>query len=131
MPRPSSLSEPAASLVLKALRRHKKPMTAYDLLARLKVSGIHSPPIIYRALRRLVALGDVHEIRALHAFVACDCSAHHRHELSVIEVCDRCDTIRERHDHAIMSHLLRLKELKVPLVDQAVIELPVRCSSCS
>ncbi len=53
MPRPSKLSASAADLVLKELKKNIKPLSAYDLLEKLRKTGIKSPPIVYRALENL------------------------------------------------------------------------------
>lgn len=130
MARPSSLSAPAHELVLKALRKCGEPMTAYTLLDALKKTGIKSPPIVYRALEILMEQGSVHKIQTLNAYVACDCTADHKHTLSVLTVCASCDTTEELHDHAIIHQLSALKKHGIPLRDNAVIELPITCGAC-
>ena len=106
-------------------------MTAYGLLAALKKTGINSAPIIYRALAALTSSGAVHPIKALGAFVACNCAASHRHALSVLTVCSGCDTVTELHDQGIITQLERLRLRGVALQDHAVIELPITCTSCA
>lgn len=130
MARPSSLSSPSEQLVLTALRNQKLPMTAYSLLETLKQSGIKSPPIIYRALNALVESGAVHKIKALSAFIACNCTPDHSHSLSVLTVCHNCDGVEELHDHGIIHHLEHLRKQGVRLLDHAVVELPITCSLC-
>lgn len=130
MARPSTLSAPSQELVLKALRKSKAPLTAYNLLEKLKSTGIKSPPIIYRALEALVKSGAVHPIKALNAFVACNCASDHSHALSVLTVCKGCERVEELHNHAVIDHLTKLRKMDVRLPEHAVIELPVICSSC-
>lgn len=131
MARPSALSAPSQELVLTALRKNKAPLTAYSLLAKLKKTGIKSPPIVYRALDALIKSGAVHKIEALGAFVACNCAANHSHALSVLAVCGNCDKVEELHDHGVIHHLEKLRTQGVRLSDHAVIELPVTCKSCA
>ncbi|NBX03511.1 MAG: hypothetical protein EBR02_05540 [Alphaproteobacteria bacterium] len=130
MARPSSLDAPAETLVLNALRKAKKPMTAYHLLEKLNASGIKSPPIIYRALAGLMQNGAVHKIKELGAFIACNCHADHNHALSVLTVCGKCEAVGELHDHAVIDHLEKLRKKGVALAPHAVIELPIICSAC-
>lgn len=130
MARPSSLSKPANELILAVLRKQKSPLSAYDLLTRLKKSGINSPPIIYRALESLMKSGAVHKIKALGSFVACSCAADHNHALSVLTVCIKCEKVEELHDHHVIHTLEKLRSHGVMLQDHAVIELPVICSDC-
>jgi Fe2+ or Zn2+ uptake regulation protein len=46
-------------------------MSAYDILDRLRGSGLRSPLQIYRALGPLTEQGLVHRLESLSAFVAC------------------------------------------------------------
>jgi len=131
MGRPSSLSAPAAELVLKVLRKSEVPMTAYTLLEKLKKSGIKSAPIIYRALESLIMNGKVHKINELGSYVACDCTADHHHDVSVLTVCTGCKRVAELHDHAVIHHLTELRQLHVNLTKTAVVELPVICENCA
>ncbi|MFZ4542031.1 MAG: Fur family transcriptional regulator [Rickettsiales bacterium] len=131
MGRPSSLSAPAAELVLKVLRKSEEPMTAYTLLEKLKKSGIKSAPIIYRALESLMKEGAVHKIKELGAYVACDCSKDHKHALSVLTVCHDCHKVSELHDHTVIHQLENLRKSGIRLTEHAVIELPITCNACA
>ena len=131
MGRPSSLSAPAAELVLKVLQKSEKPMTAYTLLEKLKKSGIKSAPIIYRALESLTKEGAVHKIKELGAYVACDCSKNHKHALSVLTVCHDCHKVIELHEHSVIHHLENLRKSGIRLTEHAVIELPITCNACA
>ena len=131
MARPSSLSAPATELVLGVLRASTQPLTAYALLETLKNSGIKSAPIIYRALDALMKEGAVHKIKELGAFVACDCSADHKHALSVLTVCHDCHTVTEMHDHALIHQFENLRKQGIRLTEHAVIELPITCNACA
>lgn len=130
MARPSTLPAPSHELVLNALQSATGPQTAYNLLENLKKFGINSPPIVYRALERLVERGAVHRIQALNAFVACNCSHDHEHALSVLTVCGQCRQVHELHDHAVIDHLNGLRALNVALAERGVIELPIVCPDC-
>ncbi len=131
MSRPSTLPKPAEELVLKELRRHGKAMGAYALLKILKPMGISAPPIIYRALQKLIDRGEVHKIRELNAYIACNCDGHgHQHSLSLLTVCSQCATVSEIHNHAIMDQFEALRGQGIVLAEHAVIELPVICEQC-
>ena len=58
--------------VLDALRQAARPMSAYELIDRLEPHGMHWPPTVYRALKKLVERGLVHRVESLNAFVVCD-----------------------------------------------------------
>ena len=130
MARPSSLPKPAEELILSALRKSRRPLSAYSLLEKVKKFGVRSSPIVYRALETLVKQGEAHKINELNAYVACACDAGHSHEVSVLTVCQGCKCVNELHDHAIIHHLIKLRDLDVNLSQAAVLELPVTCKDC-
>ena len=129
MSRPSKLPVHPSELVLRTLKKSRKPLSAYDLLEKLQQHGVKGPPIVYRALDGLMQKGVVHKIKALGTFVACNCAKNHQHALSVLTVCGDCQNVAELHDHAIIDHLEELRGLGVPLQDHAVIELPIICDA--
>jgi Fur family transcriptional regulator, zinc uptake regulator len=131
MPRPSKLSAPSPELVLKILRKNAEPLSAYEVLEKARKFGIKSPPIVYRALESLIEMGKVHKINELNSFVACDCNDDHQHLLSVLTICQNCNEVHELHDHKVIDHLVKLITLKINLVKQAVIQLPIICSKCA
>ena len=131
MPRSSRLQVNPSDLVLKALKKSRKPLSAYELLEKLHSHGVKGPPIVYRALEGLMQKGAVHKIKELSAFVACNCAKDHHHSLSVLTVCGACHKVAELHDHAIIDQLEGLRSYGVPLREHAVIELPITCGDCA
>lgn len=131
MARPSKLTVHPRELVLNALRKSKVPLSAYDLLDKLKPHGINGPPIVYRALETLLARGVVHKIHATGAYIACNCDDNHSHELSVLTICRSCKKVSELHDHAVIHHLEKLRRMQVNVPENAVIEIPVMCPACA
>lgn len=131
MGRPSSLPVHPQKLALTELKKHKKPLSAYDLLARLEPHGVKGAPVIYRALASLIKSGAVHKIKELNAFIACNCKADHSHSLSVLTVCGECEKVEELHDHGVIHQLEGLRRHGVALMKHAVIELPVLCRRCA
>lgn len=59
------------SLVLEALSGANGPLSAYDILDRLRPAGLRSPLQVYRALGVLTEHGRVHRLESVNAFVAC------------------------------------------------------------
>lgn len=130
MARPSTLPVHPTTLVLAALRKSPQPLTAYELLKKLKKHGVQGPPVVYRALEKLAAEGSVHRIQALNAYVACNCAPSHTHDVSVLTVCQDCRKVDELHNHEVIRHLTKLRRMHVNLPDLAVVELPVTCDDC-
>ncbi|RLQ88421.1 Fur family transcriptional regulator [Notoacmeibacter ruber] len=81
-------------LVLETLREEGTPLTAYNLLDRLREDGLRAPPQIYRALDKLLDTGMVHRLDRLNAFVSCNhnhCGGHG----VLFAVCDECGEVEE------------------------------------
>jgi Fur family zinc uptake transcriptional regulator len=131
MSRPSKLSASSPELVLRVLQSNVKPLSAYEILEKVKEFGIKSPPIVYRALDTLMKIGKVHKINELNTFIACDCEEDHQHLLSILTICQSCNEVSELHDHIVIDHLAKLKTLNIYLANNAVIELPIICQNCT
>lgn len=131
MPRLSKSSASPQEVILKTLIKNKQPLSAYAILEKVGKFGIKSPPIIYRALDALMTSGKVHKINELNSFIACNCSDDHQHLLSVLTICQTCDKVDELHDHGVIDHLTKLQKFDIGLIKQAVIELPIICTSCA
>lgn len=83
-------------LVFDIIRKSKKPISAYDVLAEMaKVMDNPKPPTAYRAIDFLIENGLVHKIESLNAFVSCH--AGHNHLGSQFMVCDDCGNVEEVH----------------------------------
>ncbi|MCP1200399.1 Fur family transcriptional regulator [Notoacmeibacter sp. MSK16QG-6] len=91
-------------LVLDALRSEDGPLTAYNLLDRLRDEGLRAPPQIYRALEKLVETGIVHRLESRNAFVSCN-HAHCGGQGVLFAVCDDCGSIEELRTDAIDAAL--------------------------
>jgi Fur family zinc uptake transcriptional regulator len=87
---------PVRRRVLELLLAAEGPVKAYDLLELLQPGpGAAKPPTVYRALDFLMALGLVHKIEALNAYVGCA----HSHDVGGAElfICTQCGSVEERH----------------------------------
>src|SRR5579862_4780272 len=94
---------PHGKKVLALLAKSTKPLTAYDILNRLRSAGIKAPPTVYRALDTLMERGLVHRIETLGAFTAC-----HRHEedhaaAAQFAVCRSCGEVAEILDRRLTT----------------------------
>ncbi len=115
--------------VLAALRRQAKPLSAYEILARLnRRNGKLAPPTIYRALSSLIEQGRVHRIESINAFVACQ-NVGHAHA-SVLSICDDCGAVEEHHDDALLNSLSTLTGRSGFHPSHHIIEVHGRCTDC-
>jgi Fur family transcriptional regulator, zinc uptake regulator len=115
--------------VLAALRGSRKPMTAYDLLARLKTKGITAPTTVYRALDRLIDEGRVHRLESLNAFVVCDCE--HSFTTAMFSICNDCGHAEEIADTKLHSDILAIARRLGFKLSHSVVEMHGRCRACA
>jgi len=126
-PRPSDLTR-NQRIILDGLRQSGRPLTAYQLLDLLRAEGIAAPPTVYRALDRLTALGHVHRIESLNAYMACHDHGHGGDAAFVI--CRACGSVEEIEAAAVYVDL-RAQALRSGFrVDEARIELSGCCQAC-
>ena len=117
-----------SEMVAAALRKAGKPLTAYEVLDRLRNAGISGPPTIYRALDRLIADGRAHRLESLNAFVLC---SHARHNAATaFAICDGCGSVSEFYS-ANLSKEISLWGRKARFkVAAANLEIHGRCMDC-
>lgn len=114
--------------ILDALTKAQKPLSAYDLLDKLRRFGLRSPPTIYRALDQLKQQGLVHRIETLNAFVAC--KAPHTHDNDcAFAICSTCGAVAEL---PAPPNTPRLKAYSFLVqVDHKCLEISGLCRSCA
>ncbi|NIK89818.1 Fur family zinc uptake transcriptional regulator [Rhizomicrobium palustre] len=124
-------SEQAANheTVFAALNASRKPMTAYDLLARLKTKGITAPTTVYRALERLLGEGRVHRLESLNAFIACECAD--KSHTAMFSICADCGQAEEIASAKLQDDLMALARRSGFKLSHSVVELHGRCKSCA
>lgn len=140
---------PAVATILKELTAAQRPLSAYDVLERVRpasgaggTGGIKSPPTVYRALDRLVALGLIHRLESLNAYVACcqhgaqDCDHNHTHghepgHISQFAICTMCGTVKEIEDKALRRLANSGGAGFLSSVDKTVFEISGVCRACA
>jgi len=116
-------------LVLTVLRAHGEPLGAYAILDRLRDRGMRAPAQVYRALDRLRALGLVHRVETLNAFVACTREDHSPH-MTAFVLCDQCGAACELDDDGATATLVQKARAAGYRVDGGRIELHGLCGPC-
>jgi Fur family zinc uptake transcriptional regulator len=124
--RPLSLTQVR---ILDLLSQAARPLSAYDLLGKLRSEGVNAPPTVYRALERLMRDGLAHRIESLNAFVACN-KPHHP-ELAAFAICDHCGTVAEVRDADVEARLGHVAARSGFHVSKATVELHGHCAACS
>jgi Fur family zinc uptake transcriptional regulator len=116
------------SLVLKALRKAKQPVGAYELLDQLREHGLKAPLQIYRTLDQLIELKIVHRLESLNAWTLC-CDAEHD-STPVFAICNDCGSVNEYFDENLNSNIAKISKKSGFVADRSIIEIHGRCDQC-
>jgi Fur family zinc uptake transcriptional regulator len=119
-------------LVLGALNHADGPLSAYDILDRLREEGLRAPLQVYRALDRLVAEGLAHRLESLNAFVCCaDTRAHGAPGgTTAFAICSECGRVDEFADPEVDDRLAGWAKAVGFAPTRTTIELRGRCCAC-
>lgn len=118
-------------LVLGVLAHADTPLSAYDLLDRLRADGIRAPLQVYRALEKLVERGLAHRLESLNAFVACSDTHCHRRGVLAFAICTDCGRVDEFADAVVENRLSGWTEAEGFAAERTTIEIRGRCKGCS
>jgi Fur family zinc uptake transcriptional regulator len=116
-----------------------KPLSAYDILDRLRLKGVRSPPTVYRALKTLEARGLVHRIESMNAFVACAAGCGHSvnakrrrgdDHMSAFAICRSCGRVEELSAPALDSVLSKAAKGFLQKTEKHSVEITGLCTKC-
>jgi Fur family zinc uptake transcriptional regulator len=115
--------------VFAILKKNSKPLTAYDVLDKLKGSKIKAPQTVYRSLDALSEKGLIHRIQSLGAFVAC----HNDEEDhgTQFAVCRDCKDVIELHDHRICNVIHEISSKIKFNIEREFLEMIGLCDTCA
>lgn len=130
--RPTDLTR-NQELVLDTLNGADGPLSAYDILDRLRTAGLRAPLQVYRALDKLVANGLAHRLESLNAFVCCaDAGCHRRSSGSAaFAICSDCGRVDEFTDPEVTRRLADWAAETAFTLERTTIELRGQCQACS
>lgn len=128
-----------AANIMGALQEATRPLSAYDLLEKLRPTGVGAPLTIYRALEKLIAAGKVHRVETLNAFVACRHGEHHGHEPAAeaapravgFAICDACGAVEEFIDGRLFDDLAGALARTGFRPRASTVEVRGRCARCA
>lgn len=118
-------------LVLDALQHAEAPLSAYDILDRLRDEGLRAPLQVYRALEKLVEQGLAHRLESLNAFVCCADARGHRAGLIAFAICETCGRVDEFTDEVVKERLGAWSKAHRFTAGRTTIELRGRCRACA
>ena len=118
-------------LVLKTLNHADAPLSAYDILDRVRADGIKAPLQDYRALKKHTERGLAHRLESLNAFVCC--ADAHCHETGTIAfaICEKCGRVEEFAERAIERKLIEWSKSAEFVPSRMTIELRGLCKGCA
>ncbi len=116
--------------VLALLQAADKPLSAYDILAKLRRHGLRSPPTIYRALEQLMRCGLAHRLESLNAFVACQQHDGAHDHAGSFAICTQCGAVQEIEDPALLKTIKKLGAKFLAQMNKGVFELSGTCHAC-
>ena len=118
-------------LVLRTLNAADAPLSAYDILDRLRDDGIRAPLQIYRALEKLTAQGLAHRLESLNAFVCCASAGKHAAAgTAAFAICDDCGRVDEFADATVEKRLDGWAKAHGFAPTRTTIELRGKCRDC-
>jgi Fur family zinc uptake transcriptional regulator len=120
-------------LVLQTLNGAEAPLSAYDILDRLRDAGLRAPLQVYRALDRLIEAGLAHRLESLNAFVCCaDAGCHQRaFGMAAFAICTKCGRVDEFSDEEVAERLGGWAAAQGFGLERSTIELRGVCKGCS
>jgi Fur family zinc uptake transcriptional regulator len=118
-------------LVLAAISRAGRPVSAYDILGDIRPHGIKSPIQVYRAVKKLIENGAVHKVESLNAFVPCAGQHAHGLRITILAVCEQCGRVTEFSDDIIDRRLAEWAARERFDIEATSIEINGRCADCA
>lgn len=122
---------PTSRKIYGLLQEIAQPLSAYEILDRLRKEGVRSPPTVYRALEKLQQTGLVHRVESLNAFVVCRHSCEdHPARVSPFAICTLCGDVQELSEPALARAVKKLGTEFLAQVDHKVFEVSGVCHAC-
>lgn len=119
------------SLVFDALSDAQTPLSAYDILDRLRGDGLRAPLQVYRALDKLLDHGLVHRLESLNAFVACSHAQCHDTGVIAFAICEGCGHVSEFSDEEVSRRLGAWARKNRFRPSKTTIEIRGECPDCA
>jgi Fur family zinc uptake transcriptional regulator len=117
-------------LVLQTLNHAEAPLSAYDILDKLRDEGLRAPLQVYRALEKLIDQGLAHRLESLNAFVCCAQVHGHSGATTGFAICSKCGRVDEFADEVVTDRLKGWANEHGFKPERTVIELRGICETC-
>jgi Fur family transcriptional regulator, zinc uptake regulator len=124
-----SLSE-TQKRVHRILASAQNPLSAYEVLDKMRAKGAVTPPTVYRSLDKLIEKGLAHRLESLNAYVACK-HPHHDHDMAAFAICENCGLAREFTDPHISDRLAHWSDDHAFRPKKMTVEIRGLCETCA
>jgi len=115
-------------LVFDVLRAANGPVSAYDIMDRLKPDRPRiAPTTVYRALEHLIRAGRVRRIESLNAYLP---ASETSDRAVVFAICDDCGRVQERDAGAEVGRITKALAKDGFRPTHPVVEVHGRCGEC-
>ncbi len=116
-------------LVWDTLAASGEPLKAYEILDKLKDTGVRAPMTVYRALDSLEAKGHIHKLDGMNAFVLCNHAG--PHVVQTFLVCESCSTVKELEVVAVEADIAPAVRAASFDMHTARLEIKGNCNACA
>ncbi|WP_210495910.1 Fur family transcriptional regulator [Microvirga antarctica] len=117
--------------VHRILSTARNPLSAYEVLDKMRAKGAVTPPTIYRSLEKLIEKGLAHRLESVNAYVACQHHHPHHHEMAAFAICDGCGAVSEFTDPQIGERLAHWSESNAFSAKRVTVEVRGLCDACA
>lgn len=114
--------------VHRILAAASSPLSAYEVLDRMRGKGAVTPPTVYRSLEKLIEKGLVHRLESLNAYVTC--KHPHHHDMAAFAICETCGSVNEFTDSQISERLTQWSGAHDFSPRRVTVEVRGICAEC-
>jgi Fur family transcriptional regulator, zinc uptake regulator len=115
--------------VHRILAAARNPLSAYEVLDKMRGKAAVTPPTVYRSLDKLIRKGLAHRLESLNAYVAC--KHPHHHEMAAFAICESCGAVTEFSDPQISDRLLQWSDAHAFCPKKMTVEVRGLCEACA
>jgi Fur family zinc uptake transcriptional regulator len=115
--------------VHRILAAAQNPLSAYEVLDRMRAKGAVTPPTVYRSLDKLIEKGLAHRLESLNAYVTC--KHPHHHDMAAFAICEECGTVKEFSDSQISDRLTLWSDTHAFCPKKVTVEVRGLCEACT
>lgn len=121
---------PLRRAVYALILRAEKPLTAYELLDRLRETHrAATPATVYRTLDFLLEGDLIHKVESLGAFIPCADAGHRDHSAQFF-ICRACGAVAETEDAAATAAIAAAAARLGFTPASAIVEVQGLCAAC-